>query len=115
VAAPRETASIDPPWTDLAQLADDVPPGRNALAGRVLARLVEALTAFAEHGFDPFRDAFARYDVLAGRNVRVLTAGATRTALALGVDAHGALRLRDGNGEFVVTSGEVSVRTGDEA
>jgi hypothetical protein len=45
----------------------------------------------------------------------VLTAGATRTALALGVDAHGALRLRDGNGEFVVTSGEVSVRTGDEA
>lgn len=113
--APRETASSDHPWTDLARLADDAPPGRNALAGRVLARLVEALTAFAERGFEPFRDAFARYDVLAGRNVRVLTAGATRAALALGVDAHGALRLRDGNGEFVVTSGEVSVRTGDEA
>lgn len=112
-ATPAGAESIDPSWIDLARLADGAPPERNALAGRVLARLVEALTAFAEHGFEPFRDAFARYDVLAGRHVRVLTTGAARTALALGVDAHGALRLRDGNGEFVVTSGEVSVRVED--
>lgn len=112
-SAPGETERVDPSWTDLARLADGAPPGRNALAGRVLARLVEALATFTEQGFGPFRDAFARYDVLAGRHVRVLMAGAARTALALGVDAQGALRLRDGNGEFVVTSGEVSVRAGD--
>lgn len=106
--------SIDQPWTDLARLTANAPPGRNTLAGRVLARLAEALTEFAEQGFDAFAQAFARYDVLAGRRVRVLARGGSREALALGVDVHGALKLRDRNGEFVVTSGEISVRAASE-
>ena len=76
----------------------------------MVARLVEVLELFAKRGFVAFMDAFARYDALAGRDVRLLAATGTRDARVLGVDERGGLRLRDASGEFAVTSGEISVR-----
>lgn len=110
--APAGAAGAESAWTDLARVAGGEPPGRNAFAGRLLARLVESLGVFERDGFAAFRDPFARYDVLAGHTVRVGSRDGVRSARALGVDAQGALRLRGEDGEFVVTSGEVSVRAG---
>lgn len=104
-------AAIDQPCTDLARLAGPA-PSRNALAAGLLARLVPALERFDREGFAPFAPAFAALDVLRGREVRVLRAGAAGDAggIACGVDARGALRVRFDDGERAIDSGELSVR-----
>lgn len=107
-----EDPGIDQPWTDLAALG--AAPSRNALAGALLARLLEMHAQFVEHGFAAFAETYARYDVLRGRPLRVLGAhGGERHGVALGVDAGGRLRVAGDEGEIAVDSGEVSVRTDD--
>ncbi|MEO6076456.1 MAG: biotin--[acetyl-CoA-carboxylase] ligase [Dokdonella sp.] len=107
---PATAASIDQPWVDVDSLA---PSGhgsyRNRLAALLLSRLAESLQEFNTAGFTPFLDEQARYDVLIGRRVCV-DAPAERCGIALGVDPRGALRIRGDNGEFLVETGEVSVR-----
>lgn len=104
-------AAIDQPCTDLARLAGAA-PARNALAARLLARLVPALERFERDGFAPFASAFAGFDALRGRPVRVIRAGdaGARDGIACGVDARGALRMRFDDGERSIDSGELSVR-----
>lgn len=104
-------ASIDQPCTDLARLVGHA-PARNALAARLLARLVPALERFDREGFAPFAPAFDNRDALRGREVRVLRAGDAGAAdgVACGIDARGALRVRFADGERAIDSGELSVR-----
>jgi BirA family biotin operon repressor/biotin-[acetyl-CoA-carboxylase] ligase len=103
-------ATIDQAWTDIAALTADRVPSRNVLAGRVLARLAEALDTFATEGFAAFESEYARHDALHGREIMVSNAGEPFAAVANGVTSRGALRiLRDGV-EREVDSGEVSVR-----
>lgn len=104
------TQRIDQPWTDLATIAKNDLPSRNQLASFLLARLIESLDRFAESGFPSFADAFAQYDALRGHPVRISIANRHRDGIAIGIDAGGALRVRDDDGEFSVDSGEVSVR-----
>lgn len=105
-----EMASIDQPWTDIAALTSGDVPSRNALAGRVLARLAEALDTFASEGFAAFERDYAANDALRGREILVSNIGEPLTAIADGVTSRGALRiLRDGVVREV-DSGEVSVR-----
>lgn len=104
--------AIDQPWTDLASLADGTPPGRNLLAGRVLARLIEGLDVFAAHGLAAFAADYARLDALRGRPVRAIGPGGERIGVAGGLGADGNLRLETGDGEVRVASGEVSIRLG---
>lgn len=106
----RSAAAIDQPWTDLATLGNGATPPRNRLAARVLQRLVEALDLFATGGFAAFAAEYARYDVLAGRDVRVGLSGTVREGRALGIDARGALVVRGDGRDFSVDAGEVSVR-----
>jgi BirA family biotin operon repressor/biotin-[acetyl-CoA-carboxylase] ligase len=104
IRAPSVDALATPPaW--LAQLD----PGRNAGAAllAVVPPVAAALRRFEAEGFVPFREAFARRDVLAGREVR-LSDGTTGTAL--GVDGQGALLVHTAAGEVAITSSEVSVR-----
>ncbi len=100
--------AIDQPVVDLASLG--VAPARNALAAAVLVRLVDALDTFEERGFAAFAEAFARLDALRGRRVVVTRGMRVREGDAVGIDERGILRVRDGEGEFLVDSGEVSVR-----
>jgi BirA family biotin operon repressor/biotin-[acetyl-CoA-carboxylase] ligase len=104
-------AAIDQPCTDLARLSGSV-PSRNALAAHLLARLVPALERFDREGFAGVAPAFAAFDVLQGRPLRVTRAGDAGGAegIACGVDARGALRVRFDDGERAIDSGELSVR-----
>jgi BirA family biotin operon repressor/biotin-[acetyl-CoA-carboxylase] ligase len=108
-----EGAAIDQPWTDLAALGTT--PSRNAIAGRVLARLAEALETFATAGFAAFEPEYARHDALRGRDIVIASGNERWSARADGVTSRGALRVvRDGRA-IDVDSGEVSVRaTGSE-
>jgi len=103
-------AAIDQPVTDIATLTGTDPPSRNRLAGRLLARLIETLDRFAEHGFAAIAADYARADLLRGKTVRVAAADATREGIADGVDSRGALRVRHGDAIATYDSAEVSVR-----
>ncbi len=106
----KRGTSVDQPWTDLATLARCAPPERNQLALAILKHLLVALDTFAIEGFSAFRADYAKRDTLAGKPVRASWSGGTREGIAIGVDARGALRVRDAGGEFRVDGGEVSVR-----
>ncbi|MCC6852642.1 MAG: biotin--[acetyl-CoA-carboxylase] ligase [Rubrivivax sp.] len=92
-------------------------PGVDAPAAlaRVALPLVRALRRFERAGFAPLVDAYARRDLLLGQPVTTSSAEA-RSGRAEGVDASGALRLRDAEGRLHrIVSGEVSVRLGAAA
>jgi BirA family biotin operon repressor/biotin-[acetyl-CoA-carboxylase] ligase len=91
---------------------DDGAEGPRVLA-RVAPPLVAALQRFERDGLAPCLPAYARRDVLAGQAVATLGGGAGLAGTAEGIDAAGALLVRDGQGLHAVTSGEVSVRLQD--
>lgn len=98
------------PCAGLADLLGDSAPSRNALAVALVTRLVDALDTFEAMGFAAFADAWAGYDALAGRRIHVEGARGTFDGTAEGVDAQGALRVRDGGGVRCVEGGDVTVR-----
>ncbi|HPP83567.1 MAG TPA: biotin--[acetyl-CoA-carboxylase] ligase [Rubrivivax sp.] len=86
-------------------------PGIDAPAAlaRVALPLVRALRRFEHEGFAPLVAAYARRDLLRGQAIG--TNGEAGHGVADGVDAEGALRLRDSDARLHrITSGEVSVR-----
>ena len=106
----KADSAINQPWIDLASI-DSVPlPDRNALAARLLDRLLEVLDQFEKATFAAFEDEFAQYDVLRGQPILTIGGIAQREGTAVGVDQSGSLRVCGVNGEFNVDSGEISVR-----
>ena len=81
---------------------------QDALA-RIGEPLVRALLAFERDGFAAMQPAYARRDVLAGRQVRT-TDATMPEGVAAGVDADGALKVTADGQTRRVVSGEVSVR-----
>lgn len=82
-----------------------------ALLQRILAVLLDDVLAFAAHGFAPFKERFARVDVMRGRTVRLHGGTVDGTeGVAEGVANNGALLVRTAKGVQTVHSGEVSVR-----
>lgn len=111
VAMPAETAAgIDQSWVDLETLSGGAPPPRNTIAAALLAHLLPAMELFDRDGLAPFLPRHAAFDALAGRDVLLHGERGTTPAVALGLAADGALRVRVGAREQVVHAGEVSVR-----
>ena len=73
----------------------------------ILPNLVAEVQSFAQHGFAPLMQRFARRDLLAGREVH-LSDGTS--GIAQGVAADGGFLVRTAAGLQVVTSSEISVR-----
>lgn len=94
-------------YTGFACLAELQPELTAPVAlARVARPLIEALLGFPAKGFAGWRDAYARRDMLRGRQV---TAGALE-GVAQGVNAQGELLLQTATGLQTVAGGEVSVR-----
>ena len=98
------------PAIDVASLREGAAPSRNALAARLIVRLVAALHRFEVQGFAAFADAYARHDLLRDRRVRVLAAGRSREGIAAGIDERGALIVHHGGAPTHYDSAEISVR-----
>ena len=81
---------------------------------RIAQPLVAALLSFEREGFGPVMARYAERDLLDGLMVRT-TSNDAGQGRAVGVSAHGALRLDLGDRVVEITSGEVSVRVGDAA
>ncbi len=108
-----EAAPIDQPWADLATAARRR-LSRNAVAGAVLGATLELLHELAEGEEASWQPLWPRYDALAGRRVRVVWPDRSLEGTAMGIDASGALLLREaGGGMRRVASGEVSIRTNE--
>ncbi len=102
--------AIDQPWTSLLAATGQLQQ-RNLLAAAILQRLFVRLQAFPQLDMVQFQQDWQRWDMLAQRQVRVLSGTEILDGLACGVDAHGQLRvlLTDG---FIkaFSSADVSVR-----
>jgi BirA family biotin operon repressor/biotin-[acetyl-CoA-carboxylase] ligase len=87
------------------------PVNRVEFARRLYGNLEEVLGTCAESGFDAVRHRFIDRFQMRGRRVRVIQLdGAERSGKALGIDAHGALRLETPDGEEVrVVAGDVTI------
>jgi BirA family biotin operon repressor/biotin-[acetyl-CoA-carboxylase] ligase len=97
-------------WPETACLQDiGVALDAPAALARIAPPLVRALQQFEREGFAPFAAGFAARDVLAGRAITT-TLRELPDGVANGVDAQGALRVRRGELEQRLASGEVSVR-----
>ncbi len=85
-------------------------PSRAHIIARVTAALLDAYAEFATKGWPAFTERWAGLDYLKGKSVSVINASCTEHAIALGVDASGALLVENKAGVRAVHSGEVSVR-----
>ena len=67
---------------------------RNLIASVLLSSLDENLRAFEQSGFKSFREKWAKFDFLFGKELKILCGSRVETGLAEGVDEIGALLLR---------------------
>ena len=96
--------------TDLSEVFDGDPPGRNSLAGALVVTLLDMLQRFSKEGFAPWKEGWAEADALADRHVRVSGWGGNFSGTAKGIDDDGALVV-DTRGEIrTVVAGDVTVR-----
>jgi BirA family biotin operon repressor/biotin-[acetyl-CoA-carboxylase] ligase len=105
-------AAIGQPWTDLVSHLPAERRGisRNRLAADLLDELVPACERFAREGFAPYREEWARRDLLAGRRVALEENGAARCGTALGIDDSGGLAVDlDDIGQQVLHAADVSI------
>ena len=101
--------SIDQPWTDLDALHGGG-VSRNALAGKLIDRLVDACDLFAREGITPYRDRWLAFDAYHGRPVTLHSGGRVLEGIYAGIAANGALILDDGAGRSEHHAGEISLR-----
>lgn len=104
-----EMSAVTQPWTDL-ESALGKTVSRNALAARLLCRMVSAAESFERNGLAPFMSEWSEWDALAGNEITLELPTGPLRGVARGVDETGALLLaRDGE-LLRYHSGEVSVR-----
>jgi len=109
LAAPGAT-----PVADLGEAMDGKLPGRNELAGRVLAAMCDGLERFGREGFAPFAARWQELDSLSGADVRVTQSTGSIEGRALGADRDGALRVETGGRVERYLAGDVSLRAAQE-
>jgi BirA family biotin operon repressor/biotin-[acetyl-CoA-carboxylase] ligase len=92
------------------------PVNRIEFARRLYGNLEEVLDACAERGFDAVRQRFNDRFKMRGRRIRVIQQGGSeQMGKALGIDAHGALRLETPGGEEIrIIAGDVTIAKGSE-
>ena len=88
---------LDYQWCDLKRLGIDV--DRNILAAKLIDVLTLVLRSFENHGFAPMMQAWNELSAFTNRQVRIIQATGSLDGVMLGVDADGALLIKDNNGD----------------
>jgi BirA family biotin operon repressor/biotin-[acetyl-CoA-carboxylase] ligase len=109
-----DSGLIDQPWTSLAQETGRA-WDRSALAAQVIAAVHAAMAGFPAQGLAPWLNAYARFDLLAGRVIDVDWAGERIAGVACGIDGNGALLVDCDGARRALWGGEVTVRAGRES
>lgn len=107
---PGDAARIDQPWIALREILA-APMDRNGLAALLIAHLFEMFRIFQHDGFSAFRAEWERRHLFQGKAVELRNGQEGSVGTVVGVDAQGALRVRDVAGEIRnFHSGDVSLR-----
>lgn len=102
-------AAIDQPVADLAAICAPL-PSRNRVVAALLAELAGVLDRFDAEGFAGLSAAFLQRDRLLGQALTLTDANGLQHGIGAGVDARGALLLRQGDTIARFDSAEVTVR-----
>jgi len=102
-------AAIGQPAADLAAICAPL-PSRNRVVAALLTELAEVLDRFDASGFAGLREAFVQRDCLFGQALDLSDANGRQRGTGAGVDARGALLLRQGDTIASFDSAEVTVR-----
>jgi BirA family transcriptional regulator, biotin operon repressor / biotin---[acetyl-CoA-carboxylase] ligase len=104
------SGDVNPDWIDVAEITGKT-PRRNELAGILVDELLGGLLRYQKEGWEAFRGAWEKHDVLRGKEVKVWMGGRDIYGVMQGVNEKGELLLKMGSGEIhSFASGEVSVR-----
>lgn len=108
--ASGDGSRIDQPWIALRETLP-APVDRNRLAALLIAHFFEMFRVFEHEGFAAFRAEWERRHLFQGKAVELRNGQEGSVGTVVGVDAHGALRVRDVAGEIrSFHSGDVSLR-----
>lgn len=108
--ASGDGSRIDQPWIALRETLP-APVDRNRLAALLIAHFFEMFRVFEHEGFAAFRVEWERRHLFQGKAVELRNGQEDSVGTVVGVDAHGALRVRDVAGEIrSFHSGDVSLR-----
>jgi len=80
---------------------------RHMLAAAMIAALAEVLETHPDEGFEPWKPGWRRRDWLLGRSIEALCGNEAHRGEAAGVDASGALLLKQPGGERRLLSAEI--------
>ena len=84
---------------------------RNILAAKLIDVLTLVLRSFENHGFAPMMQAWNELSAFTNRQVRIIQTTGSLDGLMLGVDADGALLIKDNNGDQQrITDSRASLR-----
>jgi BirA family biotin operon repressor/biotin-[acetyl-CoA-carboxylase] ligase len=96
---------------DLAGASPDRPIERSSLAARLIERLVELFSGFAETGFAPYLDEWLGAHVLADRLIEIRSGASLGRGIVRGIAPDGALIVESDDGERQrVIVGDVTIR-----
>ena len=94
--------------TDIAAIAGTLPL-RNAVAARLITRIMDLLLAFDASQIPEILDRWRHYDCVSGKRVTLVTAAGTVRGTAVGIDETGSLLLRVGDCVNSYSSGDISL------
>lgn len=102
--------AIDQRWTDLAHVAGEQAPSRNALLAALLSELLPLAAGFEAGGFGPWQKPWSELDAFAGTSVILHSGDHRQGGVCRGVDDRGALQLETTTGIQKIYGGEISLR-----
>ncbi|MFV1998247.1 MAG: bifunctional biotin--[acetyl-CoA-carboxylase] ligase/biotin operon repressor BirA [Acidiferrobacterales bacterium] len=106
----KEASSIDQPWVDMKTILDGV-VDRNRLVAALVTQLESMFTRFESAGLSAFERDWQQAHVFHGQTVSLLRGDEVLIGTVEGINASGALKLRDATGKVnYYHSGEVSLR-----
>ena len=105
----RFLATIEQPSTDV-QRHLSAPVDRNSWAANLISQIHAMLTSFEQEGLQNLTDEWKRLDYFYNQPIRVLLGQHEQQGIGQGIDSHGALLVRQGNGLKRYFGGEISIR-----
>ena len=110
---PLSEQQVGQPVTSLSEHSEQL-PDRDKLLRQLVLAIAAACAEAEQQGFAQLLADWDEVDALSGRSVQVMQADRQLTGVADGVDASGALRLRQGDDVRLISSGTVRLRCGSE-
>jgi BirA family biotin operon repressor/biotin-[acetyl-CoA-carboxylase] ligase len=110
-AMPEQSGErIDQQWTDLTTVSSQA-ISRNQLAAYIINYCFDVLRDYQQRGFAYYQHEWQAKDAFQGSPAVVSTVNQSTTGTAIGVDEHGALKLKLANGDIkTFIGGELSLR-----